>query len=330
MMAPEPLVSICIPAYQGSRWIRDAVESALAQDYSSIEVLVVDDCSTDDTAAIARSIRDSRLRVHVNPTNLGLVGNWDRCVALARGEFVKFLFQDDLLATDCVRELVAACADDQVGMAFSGRTILLDDPADPRARAWRDRFGAVDRGFAHLERQNRGQDLFAQEMAGSFAENWVGEPSCVLVRTECFRSLGLFNRRMHQDVDLEMWLRVMYHYDVGFVDRPLATFRVHGASATQENQRADRIWLDRFWLLEGLAAHPAIKAVPRVASMRRRAVASVIREALRADHRTHAFPFVWRRLGSLASYVAFRLLAALGTRPILHRPCSHDGSNAVE
>jgi glycosyltransferase involved in cell wall biosynthesis len=145
------LVSICIPTYQGSRWVMDAIASARRQDHPSLEIVIVDDASTDGTAELVATIDDPRIRIHRNPRNLGLVGNWDRCLELARGEYVKFLFQDDELRPDCVSRMLAIMErSEDVGLVFSRRRIVLDDPEDPGSRAWRDRFAVLDTAFGPL------------------------------------------------------------------------------------------------------------------------------------------------------------------------------------
>lgn len=91
-----PLVTINIPTYNQSRYIRRAVESALAQDYPNLEVVVADDRSPDDTVDVARAITDPRLRVVRNERNLGRVGNYRHMLyELARGDWVVNLDGDD-------------------------------------------------------------------------------------------------------------------------------------------------------------------------------------------------------------------------------------------
>lgn len=91
-----PLVTISIPTYNQSRYIRRAVESALGQDYPNLEVVVADDRSPDDTFAVASAISDPRLRVVCNARNLGRIGNYRHMLyALARGEWVVNLDGDD-------------------------------------------------------------------------------------------------------------------------------------------------------------------------------------------------------------------------------------------
>ena len=88
-----PLVSVIIPVYNGERYLAEAVESALAQSYRPIEVIVVDDGSTDGTAEIARSFEEVR---YVGQTNQGQAAAMNAGIKTARGEFISFLDADDL------------------------------------------------------------------------------------------------------------------------------------------------------------------------------------------------------------------------------------------
>src|ERR1700691_6171602 len=95
-----PKVSVLIPTYNYARYLAEAIESVLEQDFQDFELLIVDDCSSDNTAEVVQPFcaRDARVRFAVNPTNLGMVNNWQRCLDHARGSYIKFLFGDDTLA----------------------------------------------------------------------------------------------------------------------------------------------------------------------------------------------------------------------------------------
>jgi glycosyltransferase involved in cell wall biosynthesis len=255
-----PTVSICIPTFNGASWVREAIESALAQDFRDFEVVVCDDASSDDTVAVARQFDDPRVRVVANRERIGLARNWSRCVQASRGAYVKLLMQDDRLASECVRRMLEVMTESpEVGMVFSAREIELDDPADPASILFRERFGQPHTRLGQLTRVNDGRTLFATMERDRFRDNLVGEPTSVLVSREALVRLGLFNVKLRQLTDLEMWLRIAYFYDVGFVSAPLATFRVHKRSASVANERSGSGWLDRVWLLEGLRAHPEIR-----------------------------------------------------------------------
>jgi glycosyltransferase involved in cell wall biosynthesis len=314
----RPLVSICIPSYNGARWIAGALRSALAQTYAPLEILVLDDASTDGTLDVACEFTDERLRIEKNPRNLGLAANWNECVRRCRGSLVKFLFQDDFLQPECVARLVPFFEDVQVGLAFCRREILLDDPSDPLAQSWSRTYAVLDEKFARLEERNSGRGLFEQYLRRGFRENLVGEPTCVMVRKSAFERAGLFHQRMHQGPDFEMWIRLMFYYDVGFLPDSLCSFRFHRASLTSANHLLNRPWLDMLWLIEGLLEDPEIRAAyPEIRRLRLVEGARVVKrqwERLRAGA-----PLPLRyQAASLAAYWRYRLQALRGQAPALH------------
>jgi glycosyltransferase involved in cell wall biosynthesis len=104
----HPRVSIGLPAYNGERYLRQALDSVLAQTYSDFEVVISDNASTDETARICRDYleRDPRIRYHRNDVNIGGDRNYNRCVELSRGQYFLGLAHDDVLAPDYVRRCV--------------------------------------------------------------------------------------------------------------------------------------------------------------------------------------------------------------------------------
>ena len=97
--SPSPVVSVLIPTYNYSRYLPEAIESVLSQDLTDFELIIADDASTDDTPSRCEPyvLRDRRVFFVRHPTNLGMVRNWNWCLAQARGRYVKFLLADDKL-----------------------------------------------------------------------------------------------------------------------------------------------------------------------------------------------------------------------------------------
>ena len=106
MTREAPRVSVCIPSYKGAATIGEAIQSVLGQTFRDFELIVVDDASPDDTMAVVRAFGDPRLRCFVNPTNLGPQANWNRCLELAQGRYIKLLPHDDLLHPECLQQQV--------------------------------------------------------------------------------------------------------------------------------------------------------------------------------------------------------------------------------
>jgi glycosyltransferase involved in cell wall biosynthesis len=301
---PRPLVSVCMPAYNAARWIGQAIDSVLAQTYPELELVVSDNASTDDTAAIVRSYDDPRIRLETTSTLIPPVENHNRSVSLSRGGFVKFLHADDLLMPSCLEEMLAvALEDDHIGLVFAPREILLDDAEDEENLAWQREHERLTDHFAQLSERNEGRALFREILASGIESNWVGEPSAVMASRACLDEVGLFNVRLRQIADLDLWLRIMLSYDVGYLSHPLSAYRHHAESVTATNARLGRDWLDRLWLLESLAAEPSLTADERASVVRLRSAA--LRRAVRSQARHLAGRRFWS-VGDLLAYGGYR------------------------
>ncbi len=117
----HPLVSILIPVYNRENLIVPCIQSACAQSFSDLEIVVVDNASSDRTLHVCRELaaQDARIRVFSNDSNLGPVRNWQRCIAEARGTYGKILFSDDLMAPDFLAKTIPFLEHDNIGFVFS-------------------------------------------------------------------------------------------------------------------------------------------------------------------------------------------------------------------
>jgi glycosyltransferase involved in cell wall biosynthesis len=283
----ELSLSVCIPVYNGERWLGEAIESVLRQTRTGFELLIVDNHSSDGSfdLASAAARRDDRIRVVENPDTVGAVPNHNRCFELAQGELVKFLHHDDRLRPDCLERMAVLFeGNPRVGLVFSRREILLDDPEDPSAQAWKREHDVLHSGFGRLAAINDGPAL-VREYLPTFGEpefaNWIGEPSAVMVRRSAVERIGGFDQRVRQSFDIELWVRLMAAHEVGFVDEPLVVFRHHGESLTADIAARRDDWLDRLWILEGFLEDPALTSErSRIRRYRRRELARVLRRQL--------------------------------------------------
>ena len=127
-----PRVSVLIPTYRYARYLAEAVNSILSQDFADFELLISDDCSGDGSREImeAYAARDSRIRIHIHPANIGMVENWCWCLSQARGDFVKYVFGDDRLARTDALEKIAVCAEVAATSKSARRRSGTGFPAD--------------------------------------------------------------------------------------------------------------------------------------------------------------------------------------------------------
>jgi glycosyltransferase involved in cell wall biosynthesis len=128
--------SVAMATYNGARWVEEQIASILSQLGSSDELIVVDDCSTDDTVRTVRAIRDSRIHIHENHWNIGYVRTFERALALTRGTHVFLADQDDIWPPGRLAIMRAAL---ETGAVVAGNVGVLDGP--PRIRG---PFGEAD------------------------------------------------------------------------------------------------------------------------------------------------------------------------------------------
>ncbi len=227
MTNAPPKVSVLIPTFNYARYLPEALDSVLAQDWGDFEVLIADDCSSDGTAAVVTryAAQDNRIRWHVHSARLGMVENWNWCLAHARGEFIKFVFADDGLASAQALRTLATLLEENpsVSLAASAR-LVLDADSHPTA-VW----SGVGQPGVHS-----GQGIIVRCLEED--ANLVGEPSAVMFRRES--AAAGFDVRYRQLVDLEMWFRLLEQGDLAYSAEPLCWFRRHAHQQTEVNRRA--------------------------------------------------------------------------------------------
>lgn len=209
-------LAVCIPTYNGTRHIAACVQSVLAQKDVDMEVLAVDDRSEDDTHDRLLTWAPLGLSVRVNAERLGLVGNWNRCLNLARGEYVCVFHQDDImLPGNLARKIGMLDAHPNLGFAFSSMK-TIDGKGRVIGGHWTKSLPSTDTIFA-------GHDFLDLMLS---AGNVVPCQS-VVMRTSCVRSAGYFDSRLHYTPDFDMWLRLALYADVAYLVDPLVAVRRH-------------------------------------------------------------------------------------------------------
>lgn len=241
----SPLISVCIPTYNGAPYISECLNSVISQDYGDFEIVIVDDKSTDNTAEICEtySERDKRIRFYRNKHNLGLVGNWNQAIEHAKGEWIKFLFQDDKLSSNCLSEFKQAInlgAD----LLCARREFIFEDVTVKAKKGYLKHQQMLDRLYPFSEAtlvtplecqeniiKNIRKPHFLQ------MDNLYGEPTCIMFKKSVFEKVGPFNPRIIHMCDLEHSHRLAIENGLVFIPRTLAYFRVHGTAATSTNHQ---------------------------------------------------------------------------------------------
>lgn len=253
-----PLVTIAIPS-SNPRYFLECLDSAITQTYANLEILVSDDSEGDLIAAMIAARGNAReIRLVRNPQRLRTRRNFEQCLVLARGEFVKFLNDDDVLEPDCVATLVDA---------------FLRIPDLTLATSHRLRIGADSQPLGDMPATRPVVDRDVVVNGTSLANaaimhglNFIGEPSTALFRKRDF------DRRIHVDgerpfhfngeevrgaIDFAMWSRLLVQGNAAFFCRRLSRFRIHGEQAQARPEVMQRSiegirGLQRQWIELGL------------------------------------------------------------------------------
>lgn len=122
---PKPLVSICIPTFNSSETILETLESVAQQNYHNIEILIIDNASSDNTLEIAKNFPDCRIKIHKFTDNIGAEGNFNRCINLAAGAYIAIYHADDIYYYDIVSSQVEFLESHlDVGVVFTEANLI--------------------------------------------------------------------------------------------------------------------------------------------------------------------------------------------------------------
>jgi glycosyltransferase involved in cell wall biosynthesis len=201
-MGPMGPLTIAIPFYRGQAYLRRAIESVLRQTSPNWQLVVVDDGPEPGTADLVAGFADPRVRYVKNEHNLGMAGNWNRCLDMAETDLVNLLHNDDELLPNYVAEMLAAAGQFPEATAFFCRAKVIDAEG-------RDTFSFVDRVKRFLQPRAagplvlRGRPAIEALMHGDF----------IMCPTVCYRKSGLpgerFDGTWRQVLDLDFFTRIL-------------------------------------------------------------------------------------------------------------------------
>jgi glycosyltransferase involved in cell wall biosynthesis len=311
MSGALPRVSAIVPAYNASAYLAEALDSALAQTFASLEIIIVDDGSTDATAAIAdgyAAAYPGRVRV-IHQPNAGLPGARNTAIAAARGELLALLDADDVWLPDHLERVVAAF-DAEPELALVHANIERIDASGRTTETWPRRW------------RNR-KDPYA---AVATRLEHVSCPT-VVFRRRCVEEIGGFDPQFTGlgCEDRDLWLRIFERYPVRYIDHVTARYRTHGSNMSGNHRKMAAA---RQRLLEKLSRTPRGAPLTRhVAAMIESDLGAELQHdaqyqaAFRAQLRALSWrPYtkkVWRRLFGLTRawlHSALSPSVALGDR----------------
>ncbi|MGZ5055643.1 MAG: glycosyltransferase family 2 protein [Methylobacter sp.] len=212
----NPIVSFVVPCYKLAHLLEECVNSILSQSFHDLEVLIMNDCSPDNTAEVAQSFQDPRVKHIRNDPNLGHLRNYNKGISLTRGKYVWLISADDRLRRPYVLERYVQLLDDhpEVGYVFCPgvglhdgiETTLLDEYY----------YGAVDKIFD-------GRQFIATVLRKG---GGLLSPS-VMVRKDCYDKISMFPLDMPNQGDMYLWFIWALEYDVAYLSEAMVNYRSH-------------------------------------------------------------------------------------------------------
>lgn len=217
-MSVDERVSVVIPTYNRAGYVGATIRSVLDQTHRSLEVLVADDGSTDETRRVVEAIADDRVVYLAEPHRGQPAATRNAALARATGSLIAFVDDDDLwLPEKLAHQIERLRASPEAGLCYSDTYRFRDDPAVPGRRFLGPRGGPEGDVFGEL-----------------YGWNFVASPTAV-IRRSVIDAVGVFDEdtRVMGREDYEYWLRIAHRFPFAYVDRPLALYRVVGEKVSE-------------------------------------------------------------------------------------------------
>lgn len=236
----EPLVSIIVITFNSSKYVLETLESAKAQTYQNIELIVSDDCSTDNTVEICRNWIDEnkdrfvRTELITVEKNTGIAPNCNRGLYKAKGEWVKFIAGDDLLMEECVLINIDSTLINNKSFYFSKFEVLGDlEVKNQRERYYETR--------THLFEGNQLDNLMYY--------GYYFPTVTFFANTAKLIELNGFNEEYPYHEDFPMWFKILKKgYCFTFIDHKTVIYRIHGDSIYNNMKIVSEKWFDSTWM----------------------------------------------------------------------------------
>jgi glycosyltransferase involved in cell wall biosynthesis len=276
----NPLVSFVVPCYKLAHLLPQCVHSILEQTYQNYEILIMDNCSPDNTPEIAASFGDPRVKHIRNETNLGHVRNFNKGITLARGKYVWLVSPDDWLRNAEVlgRYVDLMERNPEVGYVFC-RCIEVQGSTEVGVAGW----------------TNCGQDDQIWEGSSFLMRLIQGDCvvlSAAMARKECYEKFGLFSLELPHANDWYLWCVLALHYQVAYLSEAMVSVRMHEESLTSAfNQAGNPVCiideLTALWRVARLAELAGVISVRRAFN---ESIAILAGRALTYGQRGRAMP----------------------------------------
>lgn len=274
----NPLVSVIIPCYNGASFIEETIQSVLNQTYRNLELLVVDDGSTDNSAELIKKLamQDSRV-IYLHQKNAGVSNARNTGIKHAKGDILSFLDADDWMYPENIGEKVNCLVEHDSDMVFSW-TEVTDQELNQKYF------------FKGADALNFENEIF------QFAPPPVPSPSSVIAKKKSVIEAGMFDPNLSISADLDLWIRLSFGHKVTKVEKPLIKYRlVDGSMNTNIKGQIN----DVDYIIKKYSGMPEMK--PKLRKFKKGFYYSIAGNALYTKNFKQFVQFVMKYLGTVFS-----------------------------
>jgi GT2 family glycosyltransferase len=219
-------VTVAIPTLNGSKYIKEAIDSVLKQIYEDFELVIIDNHSTDCTKKIVQETNDQRIRYIRNPKQVDIITNWNNCLRAAKGDYLLILGDDDLIYSDFLQNTVKILDKNQdVGFVYA-KCYKVDEKGKNKA-PW---------GYQYMTQgKHLGVDYIIK--TAKLGVNLTNSTT-TLINLSLVKKIGQFFPEVADNTfDFNMWLKIANLYPVYFINKFLASYREHKGQVSEVHWR---------------------------------------------------------------------------------------------
>ena len=170
---------------------------------------------------------------------MGIGGNWNNCLKIASGKYIKFLFQDDILKKNCIKKMVNFLEEnDTIPLVSCLRDFIIEGEKSDLITKWLKKYNNLQEGLALKIFDNWSlldESLFQSDNLLISPFNKIGEPSAVMFERKILEEVGYFNEDLSQILDYEFFYRILKIKQIAVLNEKLIVFRLHARQATRKN-----------------------------------------------------------------------------------------------
>lgn len=224
-----PIVSVVIPSYNHEKYIEETLGSILNQTFQDFEIIITDDGSSDETVNKIKKFNDPRIKLFTFEKNKGACRAVNNCIINSKGKYIAYVSSDDVWELNKLeKQLEYIKENPEIGAVFT-KAQIIDEDSNP--------YEAKNHVYSSIfDQENRSREEWLNHFF--FKGNCICHPS-ILINKDIYDEVGLYNEKMANIPDFEMWVRICLKYDIHIMDEKLIKFRIRAGEANASGDKPE-------------------------------------------------------------------------------------------